>query len=49
MALELIEKIIIWLADYRSHGFTDAVNTAKQIAMEMEIEPNFQNPTVANV
>ena len=46
MALELIEKIKIWLADYRSHGFTDAVNTAKQIAMEIEIELNFQNPTV---
>ena len=46
MALELIEKIIIWLADYISHGFTDAVNTANQIAMEIEIEPTFQYPTL---
>ncbi|KAL6530683.1 hypothetical protein OROGR_014543 [Orobanche gracilis] len=41
VAIEKIKRLISFFERYRESGFYDALDTAKKIALEMNIDPNF--------
>ncbi|KAK9741250.1 hypothetical protein RND81_03G092400 [Saponaria officinalis] len=41
VAIEDIEKLISFFKNYRESGFLDAINTAKEIAIELNVDPLF--------
>ncbi|KAK9714019.1 hypothetical protein RND81_06G065900 [Saponaria officinalis] len=41
VAIEDIEKLISFFENYRESGFLDAINTAKEIAIELNVDPLF--------